>query len=248
MQKVHNYAEKREQSKEDELIVGNWIASRPDTIWVRNVTEDPEYWPREIDFVRYTIRQPKHGVSYEVKCCDVIHSTGTEGIDLIPAHLDLKITDEIDLEVRGLEYDTILIDTPADTGSPAAISGMISADYVLAPVQPESFGVQGIPWVQQAVSWAVTSHNHDLRLLGYFLNKRERLAIHAVHEQIARNVHGVMVFETVVRQRVAHGEAMLAGQGVTEYAPDSPAAEEIRALATEIVERIESTEERRIAA
>jgi len=83
MQKVHNYAEKREQSKEDELIVGNWIASRPDTIWVRNVTEDPEYWPREIDFVRYTIRQPKHGVSYEVKCCDVIHSTGRIFLEII---------------------------------------------------------------------------------------------------------------------------------------------------------------------
>jgi chromosome partitioning protein len=140
-----------------------------------------------------------------------------------------------DLPRVAADYDVAIIDTPARLG-PAARAAMVAADLVVLPVSPGAADV----WALQETI-AVFDEAQSLRpeLRGVVvLNRNDRttlarVALEALGELSLPLLNGLAA-------RVAHGEAMLAGRGVAEYAPGSKAAVEVEALTRAVLGAVEA--------
>ena len=97
-------------------------------------------------------------------------------------------------EVRG-RFDVVLIDCPPNLHL-CSWNALLAADFVMVPVQAEDFGAQGITYIQRAIDDALAKYNPNLRMLGYLVTLRQRLAIHEAYEMQLRNLYGAHVFET----------------------------------------------------
>jgi chromosome partitioning protein len=119
--------------------------------------------------------------------------------------------------------DVIVMDTPphADTDSRIAIRG---ADLVLIPLQASLPDL----WASEATIALAEAEKREHRLVLNRLPASGRLR-DVVMEELARRKTPVMA-ETL-GNRSAYAAAFALGQGVTESAARSPAADEIRALA-----------------
>ena len=100
-------------------------------------------------------------------------------------------------------------------------------------------GVQSIVSVQRALHGVALATNPRLRLLGYVVNQRQRLSIHAAIEEMLRRLHGDNVFQTVIPSLAAFKEASLAQCPISEHNPKSAACKAIARLAEEILDRID---------
>jgi chromosome partitioning protein len=127
------------------------------------------------------------------------------------------------LDMLRHEYDIILIDSPphADAEARTAIR---SADLVVIPLQPSPMDV----WATGATIQICKQERVPVKMV---LNR--------VHPQakITEAISGDMIGLTTTHfgNRVAFAGSLMQGLGVTEYQPNSRAAEEVRALAQEIM-------------
>lgn len=121
-------------------------------------------------------------------------------------------------------FDVVIIDSPPRMGVEARAS-MVASDIVLMPVTPGGADV----WALQETIGVL----EDARALrpelraAVVLNRADRTTL-AKLTAGAIEALGVEVLEATISNRVAFGEATLAGLGVVDYAPDSEAAREIR--------------------
>lgn len=129
-------------------------------------------------------------------------------------------------EIDRLKYthDLIIIDSPPHTDAEAR-TAIRAADLVVVPLQPSPMDV----WATSATIQICKQERVPVKMV---LNR--------VHPQakLTEAVSGEMVGLTANRfgNRVAFAGSLMQGYGVTEYAPNSPAAEEVRALAKEIID------------
>lgn len=132
-----------------------------------------------------------------------------------------RVTGALDKLKRSTDF--IVMDTPphADTDSKIAIR---AADLVLIPLQASLPDL----WASEATIALAESEKRLHRLVLNRLPNAGRMR-DVVMEELARRKAPVMA-ETL-GNRTAYAAAFALGQGVTESAPRSPAAEEIRALA-----------------
>jgi|TARA_R110000868_G_scaffold101707_4_gene280064 chromosome partitioning protein len=177
---------------------------------------------------------------------DLIIEAVRPRISLLPASLAMNLKQERCLDLVGLPYDLVLIDTPPDLNAAGAVSALLSSNCVVSPLVPEPFAVSAVPSVQRAVV-SVGLQNRGLRMLGFVVNAKQRVAIHAATEQLLRNSYGPLVFDAGVTHRVDFKEAALAGQSIQEYKPRSAAAKEIKGLVDEITARLEASMKRSAA-
>lgn len=134
-------------------------------------------------------------------------------------------------------YDVTLIDCPPVLQL-CTWNALVAADCVLVPLQPEDFGAQGISSIQRFVDVALQDYNPRLRLLGYLVTQRKRLAIHIAYEKQLRSVYGSKVFENVFPERGDFVTAVSALKPVGYFKPKSAAAIDIRAIAEEMLRRV----------
>lgn len=124
--------------------------------------------------------------------------------------------------------DVAIIDTPG-VDSPATTAAMRAADLVLVPVRPSVPDLRGsLPTIHALVRIG--------KPFAFVLNQCPVRAGSRLAETRAGLAALGIVAEPPIAARVTYQDAMAAGLGVTEYAPSSPAAEEIRALARWIEE------------
>jgi chromosome partitioning protein len=168
----------------------------------------------------------------------VERETRWERITLLASHLKLRPANPVPTGLRSPTADLTILDTPPDLTNPLAKAALLAADFVVSPLDPEAFGAQSILAVAGALHSVGVSANPGLRMLGYVVNRRERLAVHAVVEDTLRRLHGDAVFRTVLANASAMKEACLAREPITSYAPRSKAAAAISELAEEVMERI----------
>ncbi len=127
-------------------------------------------------------------------------------------------------------FDVAVVDTPPRLGAEQR-AAMLVSDLVLIPVTPGPADV----WALQE-TLALLDEARDLRpelRAAIVLNRISRRTSLAAVTRGAIEESGVRVFESVLGARVAFGEAMATGQGVTTYAPKSVAAAEVAALTDE---------------
>jgi chromosome partitioning protein len=143
-------------------------------------------------------------------------------------------------EVRSA-YDLILIDCPPNLHL-CAWAALAASDYLLVPLQPEDYGAQGITAVSDAAVLVRALVNPSLRLLGYLLTMvAPRRTIHQLYERRLRAAHGADVLTTRIPAAAEFPESVAHRLPIALHKPRGAGAKAMRALAEEVLERIEST-------
>lgn len=124
-------------------------------------------------------------------------------------------------------YDIVLIDTPPviDTDARRAIRG---ADLVLIPLNPSPPDL----WAAEGTLKLAAEEKRAVTLVFNRAPAASRLRKRMEAEIAAR---GLNLAATALANRAGFANAFADGLGVTEAAPASPAAEEIRSLANELI-------------
>lgn len=134
------------------------------------------------------------------------------------------------------DFAVVIVDTPARLGSEAR-AAMVASDLVLLPVVP---GAPDVWALRQTVELFTEARDlrADLRA-SVILNQAEpRTRLSALALEALERAE-LPVLDAVLCHRVAYGEATLAGRGVVEYAPSSPAADETKALTRAVLGALE---------
>lgn len=191
---------------------------------------------------------------------DLILKTGTDGLDLIPSHIDL-VGAEIELlsqenreykmkafidKIRD-QYDYIMIDCSPSLGL-LTVNALAAADGVIIPVQCEYFALEGLGKLLNTVKMIQARLNTHLQIEGFLLtmyDSRLRLSNQVVEE--VRNHFQDMVFKTLILRNIRLSEAPSYGKPVIEYDAASNGAINYLNLAKEILEK-DAKEEAAVAA
>lgn len=131
----------------------------------------------------------------------------------------------------GSGYDFVVIDCPGRGGRRQA-AAIVAADFVLLPCTPSVADA----WIL-GETIDVVEEARALRpeiLAGIVLNRADRTLV-TVQARTSLAETTIPLLKAVLGDRVAFREALAAGQGVTQYARSSVAADEMRALTDEIV-------------
>lgn len=182
---------------------------------------------------------------------DCIRSTPIEGVDVVPASIDLAAAD---LELANAErrefllaealaaaragerYDAVMLDCGPSLGL-LTLNALAAADGVLIPVQCEYLALEGLGALLETVQRVTASLHPGLALLGVvatMYDGRTRLS-QDVEAELRRHVPSM--FRTVIPRSVKLSEAPSHRRSVLGHAPDSRGAEAYLELAAEFAER-----------
>ncbi len=193
----------------------------------------------------------------------LIRPTGIEGVSIVPGSKALTAFNMLPpsawpgsergmrefLDEAGGEFDLILIDNPPNLHL-CSWSSLVASDFIIVPLQCEDYGAQGLEPVQESIAAVQAGPNPSLRLLGYLPTMFDkRLGIHAAYEGLLREIYGDDVFATAMPLAKDFKEAVAARLPISHYKPRSAAAKATRAIADELVGRVEArmVEARRVA-
>ena len=181
---------------------------------------------------------------------DVIVSTDSPNVDLIPAHIDLvaieiELVDKDNREymlkeaLRGLHdrYDFVLIDCAPSLGL-LTLNALTAADSVMIPIQCEYFALGELGKLLNTVKSVQKIHNYDLDIEGMLLtmyDSRLRLSNQVVEE--VKKHFADMVFDTIIQRNVRLSEAPSYGESIIKYDASSKGATNYLNLANEILKK-----------
>jgi chromosome partitioning protein len=186
----------------------------------------------------------------DVEPKDIILKTGTDGLDIVPSHIDL-VGAEIELlnvesreyrlknfisKVRDM-YDYIIIDCSPSLGL-LTVNALTAADAVIIPVQCEYFALEGLGKLLNTVKMIQARLNPELQIEGFLLtmyDSRLRLSNQVV-DQVRQHFQD-MVFKTLILRNIRLSEAPSYGKPVIEYDAASNGAVNYLNLATEMLKR-----------
>jgi chromosome partitioning protein len=134
-------------------------------------------------------------------------------------------------------YDYIIIDSPPSL-SLLTVNGMITADYLLLPVQTEFYAMEGLSQLIESMKLVKKAMNPNLKLLGVLAtmyDKRTSLSVQVLAE--AKKFFKDKVFETTIPRNVRVAEAPSHGVPVGAYDKFSKGAKAYKELAREVIER-----------
>ena len=183
---------------------------------------------------------------------DAVRDTGFDGLDLIPAGIELA---GAEIELVGVEkrenllkdaletlrdrYDYIFIDCPPSLGL-LTLNALTAADSVLVPIQCEYYALEGVGQLMNTVKLVRRKLNPDLEVEGIVLtmfDARTNLGAQVVEE--VRAHFSKEAFETMIPRNVRLSEAPSYGIPIHRYDARCPGAQAYRALAKELIGRNE---------
>jgi len=185
---------------------------------------------------------------------DIIVTTETPNLDLLPAHLDL-VGAEIELinhpnrekvlkaalqELREI-YDYIIIDCSPSLGL-ITVNSLAASDAVIVPVQCEYFALEGLGKLLNTIKIVQNRINPDLEIEGILLtmyDQRLRLS-NQVLEEVRKHFQD-LVFNTIINRNTRIGEAPSFGMPIIMYDADSKGSKDYMNLAREILQQNEKT-------
>lgn len=190
----------------------------------------------------------------EVEPKDIILSTDTPNLDLIPAHIDLvgAEIEMINLPNREMmmrqaiskikdQYEFIIIDCSPSLGL-ITVNSLTAADSVIVPVQCEYFALEGLGKLLNTIKIVQSRLNPDLEIEGILLtmyDSRLRLSNQVVDE--VKTHFQQMVFDTIIQRNIRLGEAPSFGLSVLMHDANSSGAINYLNLAREILQKNELT-------
>jgi len=190
-------------------------------------------------------------VDRKLKATDAIVHTSVEGLDLIPANIQLsaaeiqlvaepgreKILAGVIRPILG-DYDVIMIDCQPSLGL-LTVNALTAAHGVLIPVACDYFALKGLQLlINHTVELVRERLNEGLKIDGILATMYDPRTLHS------RNMlnhlyddYGDLVFRSVIKHTVKFKDSSEQGKPVTQFAATSEAAEQYRTVARELVDR-----------
>lgn len=180
----------------------------------------------------------------------VIHPTAIEGMDLVPANIDLsaaeiQMVNEVAREMalsRALhsvsdKYDVILIDCQPSLGL-LTVNALTAAHGVMIPMETEFFALRGVALLVETIEKVRDRLNPKLKIDGILATMVDTRTLHSreVMERL-QEAFGDRVYQTVIRRTVKFPDASVATEPITTFASSHPGAEAYRQLAREVIAR-----------
>lgn len=191
----------------------------------------------------------------EVEPKDIILTSSSPNLDLIPAHIDL-VGAEVEMinlpnrekmmrmaidKVRD-NYDYIIIDCSPSLGL-ITINALTAADSVIVPVQCEYFALEGLGKLLNTIKIVQTRLNNDLIIEGILLtmyDTRLRLSNQVVDE--VKTHFQDLVFDTIIQRNTKLGEAPSHGESIIMHDASSRGATNYLNLAREVLQKNNATQ------
>ncbi len=190
-----------------------------------------------------------------VAIADAMVQTQVEGLDIVPASQALagaeielvnlagreaRLRDALKVLRQTGDHDIALIDCPPSLGL-LSVNALVAADGVIVPVQCEYLSLEGLGHLVRTLELVQKRLNQDLELTGLLMtmfDPRTNLSSQVV-EEVGRHFPRKR-FHTVIPRSIRMGEAPSYGEPITSYAPRSPGALAYRALAGELIGRLDA--------
>lgn len=201
---------------------------------------------------------------YEVLIIDgydprnAIRKTSVEGLDIIPASVELAGAEVEMVQLEGREkrlkraidtikddYDFIFIDCPPSLGL-LTINSLTAVDSVLIPIQCEFYALEGVSQLMSTIELVKKNMNKNLEIEGVILSMfdgRTNLSIQVVEE--VKKYFKSKVYSTVIPRNVRLAEAPSYGLSIVEYDAKSTGAKAYMEFADEFFERQASNKRKR---
>lgn len=209
-----------------------------------NTTSGLGFDPREVKTSIYEC------IVNDVSPKDIIISTASPNLDIIPAHIDL-VGAEIELinqperehmmkkalDIIRDDYDFIIIDCSPSLGL-ITVNALSAADSVIVPIQCEYFALEGLGKLLNTIKIVQTRLNPELSIEGMLLtmyDQRLRLA-NQVADELKTHFHQ-LVFDTVIHRNTRLGEAPSHGESIITHDASSKGAVNYLNLAREILQK-----------
>ena len=201
--------------------------------------------PNEIEVSTYDLL-----MAADVTWKDIVRPTGIEGMDVLPAVIDLagaeiQLVSEVGREQVLKDkladalpfYDVILIDCQPSLGL-LTVNALTASDSVIVPLESEYFALRGVALLTDTIERVRKRLNPRLVVDGFLGTMFDGRTLHS-REVMATLVQawGETVFHTVIRRTVKFADATVAGEPITEFASDSAGADSYRQLAREVLAR-----------
>ena len=176
----------------------------------------------------------------------IFHSTQLTNLYVIPSSLHLveiepQLTSALDgffrlndaMEFLKKEFDYIFIDCPPSL-SALTINAMVSADYLLIPLQVSKFSIDGIQNIRDAVGTVNRRYNAHLKIAGGVMTMHDPRT--SISQAMIPEIEKILpLLKTVIPRSVAVEEAHLLKKDIFEYAPDNKVAHAYKSLTDELL-------------
>jgi chromosome partitioning protein len=178
----------------------------------------------------------------------VSRETSIPGLDLIPASGEMLLVERFlyvrqhyeQLLRKALSkadmYDLVLLDCPPSLGA-LTINALTAADLLVIPTQCEFFSAHALREMLDLIRNIRQHSNPNLRYR-VLITMLGRTRVHQTLQEQIRNAFGSAVFPTAIENDTKLRECPVVGKPITQYAPESRAALQYRALAQELDEYV----------
>lgn len=182
-----------------------------------------------------------------------IVKTAVDGLDLVPASLDLAAAEtelaamsSREYVLKGIcaslkpQYDFFLFDCPPSLGL-ITINALVAADSTIIPVQCEYLALEGLSALTGAINMIRQQLNPSLRIGGIVLTMtdfRANLAREVADE--VKRFFKDQVFNASIPRNIRLAESPSFGKPICLYDPNSTGAFAYRLLTQEVIEKSEA--------
>lgn len=192
------------------------------------------------------LNEPK---SAPAKLAAKVLTTEIDNLDIVPSTLSLAKFDRESPEsmanlsdaLQDINYDFVIIDTPPHFGLLLSAS-LMAADYVLIPVMPAPYALQGLEDLSEVIE-KMKKYQRHLKVLGVVctrFDKRTRVSKNSLAElqQISENIK-FHFFETLIHDDTKLEASSGEHKPIQLHDPNARSAEDYENLAQEILEKLQ---------
>jgi len=190
-------------------------------------------------------------ITQDVPLKDTILQTDVEGLEIVPANIDLSGV-EVELaqvrsgreqrlkkalDVEKDKYDYVIIDCPPALGL-LNTNALTASDTVLIPVQCEYYALEGLTQLLNTILLTQKVFNENLTIEGVLLtmlDSRTNLGIEVSQE--VRKYFKEKVYDVAIPRNIKLSEAPSEGLNIFDYDRHSEGAKAYAKLAKEVVKR-----------
>jgi len=173
-----------------------------------------------------------------------------QGMDIIPASIDLAI---VELEMAGLmgreylltellnpivdDYDYVFIDCPHAI-SLLTVNALVASDAVMLPLPGEFLPLKGVYGFMRQFDIIRKKLNTRLELMGMVMTKYdERKSMNLGVKRTLEEKFNGKVFQTVIRTNIQLAKAQEAGKDIFSFDRTANGAKDYQSLANELIQR-----------
>lgn len=142
--------------------------------------------------------------------------------------------------IDGLQYDYIILDTPAQLGT-LTVNALTASNGVIIPVQADLFSLQGIGQLNKTIEAVKKYCNKDLYIRGILITRYNGRAVISkdmqANLQEAANQLNTRLYKTPIRECISIKEAQASQTDIYSYAPRSNAAQDYEAFIKEFLRK-----------